>query len=283
MRTVSLFAVALVVLIGLGATEATAQSSAWGSSNGVLVFRSDRDGEPDLFTVDASGSGAENLTPGLRRGRAAAGVVTRGRPDRVRAASRHHGPSGPVRRERIGGRTHPADLDPGSRAGSLVVAERNADRLLGPNATRRALPDLRRQGGRLGSRATDDTVGGLRRPVARVVARRDPDRVRLEPRRRVPRALPDVRRRDGCRTDDDQLADRREPVLVSRRRQARVRALLRERHVGSVHDRRRDTGRGEPHRLDDAAGLRPGAGRPTGRGSPSSRSRWVRATSTSGS
>ena len=64
MRTVSLFAVALVVLIGLGATEATAQSSAWGSTNGVLVFRSDRDGEPDLFTVDASGSGAQNLTPG---------------------------------------------------------------------------------------------------------------------------------------------------------------------------------------------------------------------------
>ena len=63
MRTVSLFAIALVVLVGLGATEATAQSSAWGSSNGVLVFRSDRDGEPDLFTVDASGSGAENLTP----------------------------------------------------------------------------------------------------------------------------------------------------------------------------------------------------------------------------
>ena len=29
----------------------------------MLVFRSDRDGEPDLFTVDASGSGAENLTP----------------------------------------------------------------------------------------------------------------------------------------------------------------------------------------------------------------------------
>ena len=64
MRTVSLFAIALVVLIGLGATEATAQSSAWGSSNGVLVFRSDRDGEPDLFTVDASGSGAQNLTTG---------------------------------------------------------------------------------------------------------------------------------------------------------------------------------------------------------------------------
>ena len=103
MRTVSLFAIALVALIGLGATEATAQSSVWGSSNGVLVFRSDRDGEPDLFTVDAGGSGAENLDARLRRRRAAAGMVAHRRPDRVRAAGRHHRSRGPVRGERIGG------------------------------------------------------------------------------------------------------------------------------------------------------------------------------------
>ena len=63
MRTVSLFAIALVALIGFGATQAAAQSSAWGSSNGVLVFRSDRGGEPDLFTLDASSGQVANLTP----------------------------------------------------------------------------------------------------------------------------------------------------------------------------------------------------------------------------
>ena len=283
MRTVSLFAIALVVLVGLGATEATAQSSAWGSSNGVLVFRSDRDGEPDLFTVDASGSGAENLTPAS----GAAELQPAWSPAGDRIVF--------VRRAGITGR---ADLFVVNASGggrtrltSTPVPERDpswspngtADRLLGPNAAGRALPDLRRQGGRLGSRTTDDTVGGLRRPVARVVARRDPHRVRLEPGWRVPRALHHVRGRDRCRAPHDQLVHRREPVLVSRREQARVRALLRERHVGSVHDRRRDTGRGEPHRLDDAAGVRPGVVARRRRGSRSSRSRWARATSTSGS
>ena len=64
MRRVSLFAVALVALVVLGAGGASAQSSAWGSTNGVVVFRSDRDGEPDVFTLDPSTSSVTNLTSG---------------------------------------------------------------------------------------------------------------------------------------------------------------------------------------------------------------------------
>jgi TolB protein len=63
---------AIVALIGVGAADASAQSSTWGSTNGLLVFRSDRDGEPDVFSLDAStsivtkltiGSGAAELQP----------------------------------------------------------------------------------------------------------------------------------------------------------------------------------------------------------------------------
>jgi TolB protein len=61
-RAVSLFLVAVVALIGLAAADASAQSSAWGSTNGLLVFRSDRDGEPDVFTLDASTSVVTKLT-----------------------------------------------------------------------------------------------------------------------------------------------------------------------------------------------------------------------------
>jgi TolB protein len=63
-RRVSLFAVALVTLVVLGAGGASAQSSAWGSTNGVVVFRSDRDGEPDVFTLDPLTSSVTNLTSG---------------------------------------------------------------------------------------------------------------------------------------------------------------------------------------------------------------------------
>ena len=64
MRTVSLFAIALAVVFGLGGGEASAQSSGWSSSNGNLVFRSDRDGEPDVFTLDPSTSAVTAITTG---------------------------------------------------------------------------------------------------------------------------------------------------------------------------------------------------------------------------
>ena len=62
MRRVSLIAIAIPVLLGLAPTGADAQHSALVSSNGVLVFVSDRDGEPDLFTLDPSTSTVAKLT-----------------------------------------------------------------------------------------------------------------------------------------------------------------------------------------------------------------------------
>jgi Tol biopolymer transport system component len=63
-RRVSLVAIAVIVLVGLAPTEAAAQSSVWASNNGLLAFRSDRDGEPDVFTLDPSTSTATELTSG---------------------------------------------------------------------------------------------------------------------------------------------------------------------------------------------------------------------------
>ena len=54
MRRVSPAAIVLFVLVALVPDMATAQSSVWGSTDGLIVFRSDRDGEPDLFTIDPS-------------------------------------------------------------------------------------------------------------------------------------------------------------------------------------------------------------------------------------
>ena len=62
MRKVSLIAIAILVLLGLAPTGAEAKRSALASSNGVLVFVSDRDGEPDLFTLDPSTSAVSKLT-----------------------------------------------------------------------------------------------------------------------------------------------------------------------------------------------------------------------------
>ena len=62
MRRVSFIAIAVLVLLGLDPAGAGAQPSALASSNGVLVFRSDRDGEPDLFTIDPSTSAVTKLT-----------------------------------------------------------------------------------------------------------------------------------------------------------------------------------------------------------------------------
>ena len=64
MRRVSLIVVGILVLAGLAQPPASAQSSVWTSANGNIVFRSDRDGEPDVFTLDASTSTVTKLTTG---------------------------------------------------------------------------------------------------------------------------------------------------------------------------------------------------------------------------
>src|SRR3990170_1850695 len=51
-----------ILLGALWAPPASAQGSLWPSQNGQIAFRSDRDGEPDVFTVDPSGSAPTNLT-----------------------------------------------------------------------------------------------------------------------------------------------------------------------------------------------------------------------------
>jgi hypothetical protein len=61
-RRVSFISIAVLVLLGLAPTEGGAQPSALVSSNGVLVFGSDRDGEPDLFTIDPSTLTVTKLT-----------------------------------------------------------------------------------------------------------------------------------------------------------------------------------------------------------------------------
>ncbi len=61
----------------------------------------------------------------------------------------------------------------------------------------------------------------------------------------------------GVEAPDDERVDRRQPVVVSRRHQARVRTMLRERYVRPVHDRPAHAGRDEPHRVHVAPGLRP--------------------------
>jgi TolB protein len=61
-RRVSFISIAVLVLLGLARTEGGAQPSALASSNGVLVFGSDRDGEPDLFTIDPSTLAVTKLT-----------------------------------------------------------------------------------------------------------------------------------------------------------------------------------------------------------------------------
>jgi Tol biopolymer transport system component len=52
----TLAALAIFLLATLAPAPASAQSSVWASGGGLIAFRSDRDGEPDLFTL-APGSG----------------------------------------------------------------------------------------------------------------------------------------------------------------------------------------------------------------------------------
>jgi Tol biopolymer transport system component len=58
---VFVLAAALVLAPGLGERAARA-SSAWTSTSGLIAFRSDRDGEPDVFTIDQAGSTTTKLT-----------------------------------------------------------------------------------------------------------------------------------------------------------------------------------------------------------------------------
>lgn len=62
MRGVRFIWVAALVLAVLVPSEASAQSSVWASRNGLLVMRSDRDGEPDVFTIDPTSSATVKLT-----------------------------------------------------------------------------------------------------------------------------------------------------------------------------------------------------------------------------
>jgi Tol biopolymer transport system component len=54
----------IVVLASVAPATSSAQSSAWAAGNGLLAFRSDRDGEPDVFSLDPSTSTATKLTKG---------------------------------------------------------------------------------------------------------------------------------------------------------------------------------------------------------------------------
>jgi Tol biopolymer transport system component len=57
---IAVFAFALAALFPEIAAHAS--STVWPSTNGLLVFRSDRDGEPDVFTLDAAGGTPTKLT-----------------------------------------------------------------------------------------------------------------------------------------------------------------------------------------------------------------------------
>lgn len=65
-RTTTALISLLIALPGtvsvLGRAPAAAQSSVWTSTNGSIVFRSDRDGDPDVFAMDATGAGVQRLT-----------------------------------------------------------------------------------------------------------------------------------------------------------------------------------------------------------------------------
>jgi TolB protein len=62
MRRVRPAAIILIVLVALAPDVASARSSVLGSTDGLIVFRSDRDGEPDLFTLDVVTGATTKLT-----------------------------------------------------------------------------------------------------------------------------------------------------------------------------------------------------------------------------
>ncbi len=63
MRSTTLVLVAVALaLFGLAAPGASAATSAWPSEAGLLAFRSDRSGAPDVFSMQATGADPTNLT-----------------------------------------------------------------------------------------------------------------------------------------------------------------------------------------------------------------------------
>jgi tol-pal system beta propeller repeat protein TolB len=62
MRRVRPAAIVLIVLVTLVPDIASARSAVLGSTDGLIVFRSDRDGEPDLFTLDVVTGATTKLT-----------------------------------------------------------------------------------------------------------------------------------------------------------------------------------------------------------------------------
>jgi Tol biopolymer transport system component len=61
-RTTIVLALFVCVLAIASTHRAHASSTLWSSSNGVIAFRSDRDGEPDVFTIDTTGGSQDKLT-----------------------------------------------------------------------------------------------------------------------------------------------------------------------------------------------------------------------------
>lgn len=61
MRKTTILIVAALALGAFPAPAASAQGSIWPSENGQIAFRSDADGDPDLFVVDATGGAATAL------------------------------------------------------------------------------------------------------------------------------------------------------------------------------------------------------------------------------
>jgi Tol biopolymer transport system component len=68
MRKITRFVAGAAVLVGMQTALLTAPLSAhpgvWPSENGLIVFRSDRTGEPDVMAMDPAGSNLTNLTQG---------------------------------------------------------------------------------------------------------------------------------------------------------------------------------------------------------------------------
>jgi Tol biopolymer transport system component len=61
-RTTSLLLLIVGVLATLGIAPVRAQSTLWASTNGLLAFRSDRDGDAEVFAMSATGESPSNLT-----------------------------------------------------------------------------------------------------------------------------------------------------------------------------------------------------------------------------
>jgi Tol biopolymer transport system component len=61
-RATTLFVLMICALAVAEIPSASAQSALWPSSNGLLAFRSDRDGDAELFTIDAAGGNPAALS-----------------------------------------------------------------------------------------------------------------------------------------------------------------------------------------------------------------------------